>query len=71
MNREPVCLHDGLYETRIVPLKHSPRAWWWCVTHTATKAQRSGRSSSEMFARHDARKALSLLRREAGEEQAA
>lgn len=59
---QPIFLSDGPYRTHIVQTASLRETWWWCVTHQASKAQRSGHATSEAYARHEARKALGELR---------
>lgn len=58
---QPIVIRDGEWETRIIPAR-GRLSWQWIVTNLTTKQQDTGRSSSEMFARHDARKALTAMR---------
>lgn len=59
---------EGPFTLRI---EERGRGWWWRVTDGRDGRWRAGRSSSDAYALHDARKAVDALRRQAREEQAA
>lgn len=58
---------EGPFTLRI---EERGRGWWWRVTDGRDGRWRSGRSSSDAYALHDARKAVDVLRR-TGQEAAA
>lgn len=67
---------DGPYETTILHLQRPTgavlrRPFQWVVSDTRDRRNRTGRSSSGMWAAHEARKALQELREQVGEAEAA
>lgn len=60
--------NDGPYDTTVSELAHGRLRFFWVVVDRRDKRTRSDRASTEEWAKHDARKALSELRAEVGEE---